>query len=149
MSRPLTHWWHCKSTALRRKVTSACSTVSLTLAVAPQTLILAFTAKPNGPKERRYDYVIEHFGAGGDRYLGGENLLELLAFEVFKSNSATLLAKGIQFERHPERDNFPGSEQLLSHSQEARVNTKTLCEKTAALSGKSGTDVNCRPVCWR
>ena len=82
-----------------------------------------------GPKERRYDYVIEHFGAGGDRYLGGENLLELLAFEVFKSNSATLLAKGIQFERHPERDNFPGSEQLLSHSQEARVNTKTLCEK--------------------
>ena len=82
-----------------------------------------------GPKERRYDYVIEHFGAGGDRYLGGENLLELLAFEVFKSNSSTLLAKGIQFERHPERDNFPGSEQLLSHSQEARVNTKTLCEK--------------------
>ena len=83
----------------------------------------------NGPKERRYDYVIEHFGAGGDRYLGGENLLELLAFDVFKSNSSILLAKGIQFERHPERDNFPGSEQLLSHSQEARVNTKTLCEK--------------------
>ncbi|MDQ7016617.1 MAG: hypothetical protein Q9N68_09615, partial [Gammaproteobacteria bacterium] len=30
-------------------------------------------------KESRYDYAIEHFGAGGDRYLGGENLLELLA----------------------------------------------------------------------
>ena len=82
-----------------------------------------------GAKERRFDYVIEHFGAGGDRYLGGENLLELLAFEIFKRNSSMLLAKGIQFERHPERDNFPGSEQLLSHSQEARVNTKTLCEK--------------------
>lgn len=40
-----------------------------------------------GPKERRFDYVIEHFGAGGDKFLGGENLLELLAFEVFKKNS--------------------------------------------------------------
>ena len=82
-----------------------------------------------GVKERRFDYVIEHFGAGGDRYLGGENLLELMAFDIFKSNSTTLLAKGIQFERHPERDNFAGSEQLISNSQEARVNTKTLCEK--------------------
>ena len=35
-------------------------------------------------EERRYDYVIEHFGSEGDKYLGGENLLELLAFEVFK-----------------------------------------------------------------
>lgn len=82
-----------------------------------------------GAKERRFDYVIEHFGAGGDRYLGGENLLELLAFDIFKRNRSTLLAKSIQFERHPERDNFPGSERLISHSQEARINTKTLCEK--------------------
>ena len=37
-------------------------------------------------KSTRYDYTIEHFGAGGDRYLGGENLLELLAFEVFKKD---------------------------------------------------------------
>ena len=42
--------------------------------------------------ERRYDYVIEHFGSEGDKYLGGENLLELLAFEVFKAN-ADLLGK--------------------------------------------------------
>ncbi|MBL0711667.1 MAG: hypothetical protein JJV99_11745 [Colwellia sp.] len=81
-----------------------------------------------GKKERRFDYVIEHFGAGGDRYLGGENLLELLAFEIFKQNKATLLASGIQFEKHPEKDVFAGSEQLLSASQEAKVNTKTLCE---------------------
>ncbi|MGF1723985.1 molecular chaperone DnaK [Photobacterium nomapromontoriensis] len=83
----------------------------------------------SGRKERRFDYVIEHFGAGGDRFLGGENLLELLAFDVFKKNKSALLAKGIQFEKHPEKDAFAGSEQLLSHSQEAKINTKTLCEK--------------------
>jgi hypothetical protein len=33
--------------------------------------------------ERRFDYVINHFGAGGDKYLGGENLLELLAFNIY------------------------------------------------------------------
>ncbi|GAK18667.1 hypothetical protein JCM19053_3571 [Vibrio sp. JCM 19053] len=37
------------------------------------------------------------------------------------------MKKSIQFEKHPERDAFAGSEQLLSNSQEARVNTKQLC----------------------
>lgn len=78
-------------------------------------------------KERRFDYVIEHFGAGGDKFLGGENLLELLAFEIFKKNKSKLLKQSIQFEKHPEKDAFAGSEQLLSHSQEARNNTKKLC----------------------
>ncbi|EKO3923761.1 molecular chaperone DnaK [Vibrio metschnikovii] len=77
--------------------------------------------------QRRFDYVIEHFGAGGDKFLGGENLLELLAFEVFKANKSRLLAQGIQFEKHPEKDAFAGSEQLISSSQEARTNTKQLC----------------------
>lgn len=81
----------------------------------------------NGAKERRFDYVIEHFGAGGDRYLGGENLLELLAFEIFKKNKNLLLAHKIQFERHPEKDTFAGGEQLVSSSQEAKINTKSLC----------------------
>ena len=85
-------------------------------------------SEPTERKDRRrFDYVIEHFGAGGDKYLGGENLLELLAFEVFKKNKTTLLEKSIQFEKHPEKDAFAGSEQLLSNSQEARMNTKQLC----------------------
>ncbi len=80
-------------------------------------------------KERRFDYVIEHFGAGGDRYLGGENLLELLAFELFKKNKEKLLEKSIQFILPPECDEFLGSETLLSQSREAKLNTKTLMEK--------------------
>lgn len=83
----------------------------------------------NAKKERRFDYVIEHFCAGGDRFLGGENLLELLAFEIFKKNKIKLLENGFQFEKHPEKDAFAGSEQLLNTSQEAKKNTKTLCEE--------------------
>lgn len=97
-------------------------------------------------EERRYDYVIEHFGSEGDKYLGGENLLELLAFEVFKAN-ADLLGKkkkakksdadekaeeegtsGFTFSKPKECDEFAGSETLISDSQEARRNTKQLME---------------------
>lgn len=101
--------------------------------------------------EERYDYVIEHFGSEGDKYLGGENLLELLAFEVFKANAALLgrnvikkdpnkeedkdkdkekekVTAGFSFSKPKECDDFPGSETLISDSQEARRNTKQLME---------------------
>jgi len=81
-----------------------------------------------GGKEKRYDYVIEHFGAGGDKYLGGENLLELLAFEIFKKNKEKLLTESIQFILPPECSKFLGSEILLSQSREAKMNMKTLIE---------------------
>ncbi|RTZ68229.1 MAG: molecular chaperone DnaK [Tenericutes bacterium] len=83
----------------------------------------------NGKNQRRYDFVIEHFGAGGDRYLGGENLLELLAFEVFKKNKDKILESSMQFVLPPECRKFPGSETLLSNSREAKMNTKVLMEK--------------------
>lgn len=87
----------------------------------------------NGKKERRFDYVIEHFGAGGDRYLGGENLLELLAFELFKKNKEKLLESSVQFILPPECDEFLGSEALLSLSREAKMNTKIMMEKLRPL----------------
>ena len=83
----------------------------------------------NGKKQGRYDFVIEHFGAGGDRYLGGENLLELLAFEVFKKNKDIMLSHNMQFILPPECRKFPGSETLLNQSREAKMNTKVLMEK--------------------
>ncbi len=87
----------------------------------------------NGKKERRFDYVIEHFGAAGDRYLGGENLLELLAFELFKKNKEKLLKNSIQFILPPQCDEFLGGETLLSLSREAKMNTKTLMERLRPL----------------
>ena len=83
----------------------------------------------NSKKEKRFDYVIEHFGAGGDKYLGGENILELLAFEIFKENSDILLERNISFELPAESTEFLGSEILLSTSREARLNMVNLISK--------------------
>lgn len=99
-------------------------------------------ADENNRKESRYDYVIEHFGSEGDKYLGGENLLELMAYEIFKANAELLGKKkgnknseieeqsnaGFSFSKPKECDAFPGSETLISDSQEARRNTKQLME---------------------
>lgn len=86
-----------------------------------------------GREQRRFDYVIEHFGANGDKYLGGENLLELLAFEVFKSNEKLMRKENITFTIPAECEKFPGSEILISNSQEAKLNTKQLVEKLRPL----------------
>ncbi len=79
--------------------------------------------------KRRYDYTIESFGAGGDQYLGGENLLEMLAFEVFKENQAMMREKGFTFTLAPKCTEFLGSDSLLADSQEAEKNMHNLMEK--------------------
>ena len=87
--------------------------------------------------QRRKSYIIKHFGAGGDRLLGGENLLELLAYNVFKNNEALLRQKNMQFVRHPEGEKycglFEGSEALISDSQQAKFNQGQLAEKLRPL----------------
>ncbi|WP_297518573.1 hypothetical protein [uncultured Clostridium sp.] len=90
--------------------------------------------KATPKKEERFDYVIEHFGAGGDRYLGGENLLELLSFEVFKDNADLLRENSIAFILPPEVRAFPGSEMLISESKEARLNTRQLMERLRPIT---------------
>lgn len=85
----------------------------------------------------RYDYELIHFGENGDRTLGGENLLKLLAYEIFKANISTLLNpdpknKGnekIPFTLDAEKKNFVGSDALIKSSQEANANMHNLCEK--------------------
>ncbi|MCL4102001.1 hypothetical protein [Fibrobacter sp. HC4] len=92
-------------------------------------------ADESKPTERKYDYVIEHMNNGGDKYLGGENLLALLAYEIFKANANLLLPNedkllyGISFSKPEECSLFDGSEVLVDNSQEARRNTKQLMEK--------------------
>lgn len=41
----------------------------------------------------KFAYKMTHFSNGGDKYLGGENLLELLAFEAYGQNFQTLKSK--------------------------------------------------------
>lgn len=79
--------------------------------------------------KKRYDYTIENFGASGDEYLGGENLLEMLAFEVFKENQSVMRNKGYTFTLAPECTEFWGSDSLLADSQEAEKNMHNLMEQ--------------------
>ncbi|OOQ04565.1 hypothetical protein BB399_00655 [Helicobacter pylori] len=48
--------------------------------------------KSTNPK---FAYKMTHFSSGGDKYLGGENLLELLAWEAYAKNFQELKAKDI------------------------------------------------------
>ena len=84
---------------------------------------------PDETDSRRYDYVLECYGSGGDQYLGGENLLQLMAYEVFRANQDKLREDNITFSLPPECQPFPGSESLISNSQEAKLNTRQLMEK--------------------
>ena len=88
-------------------------------------------------ERQRYDYELKHFGANGDKTLGGENLLKLLAFEVFKANVPKLLhpntkqtdASLIPFTYAAEREKFLNSEIVINEtSQEARKNMHDLME---------------------
>ena len=75
----------------------------------------------------RYDFIITHYGAQGDRYLGGENLLALLAFEIFKKNAVRLRQEGITFMQPAECNGFQGNEMLIdNNSCEAAYNIKNL-----------------------
>ncbi len=86
-----------------------------------------FRESPND----RYDYLLTHFGENGDRTLGGENLLKLLAFEVFKANQENLIVENgkIPFTWAADKKNFAGSETLIKDSQEAHANMHILIEK--------------------
>ena len=88
-------------------------------------------------ERQRYDYELKHFGANGDKTLGGENLLKLLAFEVFKANVNKLLhpdpknpdAPLIPFTYAAERDTFLNSASVINEtSQAARTNMRNLME---------------------
>ncbi|GAA9903138.1 hypothetical protein VN0787_04740 [Helicobacter pylori] len=71
-----------------------------------------------------------HFSSGGDKYLGGENLLELLAFEAYAQNFQTLKGKDIVIAK----PNYDGiNEQrfgsFMQKSREARLNLQTIASK--------------------
>ncbi|WRD49071.1 hypothetical protein E5K42_00525 [Helicobacter pylori] len=80
--------------------------------------------KSTSPK---FLYKMTHFSSGGDKYLGGENLLELLAFEVYAKNFQELKAKDIVIAK-PNYDRIDtqcfGS--FMQNSREARLNLQTI-----------------------
>ncbi len=75
----------------------------------------------------KFAYKMTHFSSGGDKYLGSENLLELLAFEAYAQNFQTLKEKDIVIAK----PNYDGiNEQrfgsFMQKSREARLNLQTI-----------------------
>ena len=103
-------------------------------------------ADKNQKTERRYNYVIEHFNAGGVPTLGGENLLAEMAYLLFWRNKDELQSKNVQFTRSPKGRLLEGYEPLVKDTREALTNTRTLIEKLRPLwesnvsQGETGTD---------
>lgn len=82
------------------------------------------------PEDGRRKFEIHQFGKGGDPYLGGENLLQLLAYTVYEDNVDVLRQAGIQIVLPKKATPFAGSELLVMDmdqaSQEAHLNMRTL-----------------------
>ena len=100
-------------------------------------------------EKRKYDFKVAHFGAQGDKFLGGENLLEMLAFNIFKKkeNAELLVQKDITFTLPQNSKKFAGSDMLISNSSEAVYNMKSLMEKLRPIwenseSEESAQDLN-------
>ncbi|WP_162970672.1 hypothetical protein [Helicobacter pylori] len=75
----------------------------------------------------KFAYKMTHFSSGGDKYLGGENLLELLAFEAYGQNFQTLKAKDIVIAK-PNYDRIDTQRfgSFMQNSREARLNLQEI-----------------------
>ena len=97
---------------------------------------------PNvGEVAEEWEQVFEHFGAAGDRFLGGENLLENMAYRTFLHNLDVCRQQKIAFVQPLDADDFAGSEMFLEKTQAARTNTLMLMAKLRPL-WETGTSTN-------
>lgn len=87
--------------------------------------------------DKRWHFDLMQFGAGGDPYLGGENILELMAYQVFKDNLAEMRKHEIHIIMPQKGKRFSGSEVLVeerkSASQEAYINMRILQKRLRNL----------------
>ena len=84
------------------------------------------------PENHRRNFEIRQFGFNGDVLLGGENILELLAYEVYKDNLQEMRDKKIPFALPAGQDPFAGAESLISlkkNDSNAHMNNRILSEK--------------------
>ena len=83
------------------------------------------------PENRRRNFIIEQFGFNGDVLLGGENILELIAYEVYKENLPEMRNKKIPFALPAGCEIFAGAETLVSRTKDANshMNNRILAEK--------------------
>lgn len=80
-----------------------------------------------------WEQVVDILDVAGDESLGGEKLLDLLAFEVIRENKRVCLEEGIVLLCPAGQTPFDGSEMLFSETWEARANTEVLREALRPL----------------
>ncbi len=91
-------------------------------------------------EEDLYDYELEHFSAGGERYLGGENILKELAYKVFTDNSSNLRKSQIQYTRPEWCDEIIGEETLVSQTKQARQNSTKVAKELRGIWENTTTE---------
>lgn len=84
-------------------------------------------------EDEGWEEVFEHYGNAGDAFLGGENLLENMAYRVFRHNLEFCRSKRIGFVRPMDADDFPGSEMFLLDSRSASTNSVMLVSRLRPL----------------
>ncbi|PUD36185.1 hypothetical protein [Helicobacter pylori] len=90
----------------------------------------------------KFAYKMTHFSSGGDKYLGGENLLELLAFEAYGQNFQTLKAKDIAIAK-PNYDRIDTQRfgSFMQNSNTARLNLQTIASQLRAFLENLDADI--------
>ncbi|WQV53127.1 hypothetical protein KVM07_00290 [Helicobacter pylori] len=78
----------------------------------------------------KFFYKMTHFSSGGDKYLGGENLLELLAWETYAKNFQTLKEKDIVIAKpNYNRIDTQRFGSFMQNSREVRLNLQTIASQ--------------------
>ncbi|AYQ44578.1 hypothetical protein C1I82_00305 [Helicobacter pylori] len=90
----------------------------------------------------KFAYKMTHFSSGGDKYLGGENLLELLAFEAYAQNFETLKEKGIVIAK-PNYDKIDTQRfgSFMQNSSGAHLNLQTIASKLRLFLENLNVDI--------
>ena len=83
--------------------------------------------------QKGYERVLNHFGASGDMFLGGENLVAHVAYLTFLQNLEICREHKIPFSCPPEGEKFPGHELFIDHSHVAQTNSALLMAKVRHL----------------
>lgn len=95
-----------------------------------------------GSPEEAWEEVIEHFGSAGDRFLGGENLVENLAYQVFCKNIAECRSNKIPFTLPLDAIALTGAEMLIDSTQAAQSNTTMLMAKLRPIWENTQSETN-------
>ncbi len=90
----------------------------------------------------KFAYKMTHFSNGGDKYLGGENLLELLAFEAYGQNFQTLKEKDIVIAK-PNYDRIDPQRfgSFMLDFREARLNLQKIASKLRGFLENLDADI--------